>query len=236
MTASEESPTDQQIVYLTGDNAAGKSTLGQYIVDTHSDWHCVDGDRLVENDPALNELIVSVSKPTIDLLRGPFGDENLIETVKSHDAGVRTTWEPFFRVLFERLKQMKERKIVFVYHVWRQWVVDLFREYFPMSMFVELQVTRSLLLDRYVERMKEKGCDFEAVWRDAKMPNPLAMLREKYGPEYKGNEEHFKKYVEWRYIFYREPWWEEAQNNAYVINNDTFGGARDLEKILKLTP
>ena len=109
MTASEESPTDQQIVYLTGDNAAGKSTLGQYIADTHSDWHCVDGDRLVENDPALNELIVSVSKPTIDLLRGPFGDENLIETVKSHDAGVRTTWEPFFRVLFERLKQMKER-------------------------------------------------------------------------------------------------------------------------------
>merc|ERR1712137_712938 len=170
-----------------------------------------------------------MGKQAIDLMRGTFGEENLIEGVKSREAEVRTAWEPFFRALYEKLTEMKERKILFVYHVWRQWLVDVFREYFPTSTFVEVQVTRSLLLDRYVKRMTEKGVNLEAVWRDSE--GPIAVLREKYGPEYKGNEDHFKKYVEWRYIFFREPWWEETQN-TFVINNDDFDGARELEKIL----
>mmetsp|Transcript_76526 Transcript_76526/g.224619 ORF Transcript_76526/g.224619 Transcript_76526/m.224619 type:complete len:240 (+) Transcript_76526:53-772(+) len=237
MSAADEAPADQQIVYLTGDNAAGKTTLGQYIAGTHNEWHCVDGDEFVDNDPQLKEMLVGASKSVIHFLRGTFGDYligNLIEEVKKHDAEVRTAMEPFFRALFEKLKQIKESKIVFVYHVWRQWTVDVFREYFPTSTFVEVQVTRSLLLDRYVSRMAEKGVNLETLWRDGQ-GEQITMLREKHGPEYKGNEDHFKKFVEWRYIFYREPVWEEAQNNFNVINNDNYDGAQDLEKILNLT-
>mmetsp|Transcript_66086 Transcript_66086/g.132642 ORF Transcript_66086/g.132642 Transcript_66086/m.132642 type:complete len:240 (+) Transcript_66086:42-761(+) len=236
-SAAEEAPADQQIVYLTGDNAAGKSTVGQYIADKHNGWHCVDGDEFVDNDPQLVEMLVAASKPVIDLMRGAFGDYlngNWIEEVKKHDAEVRTAFEPFFRTLFEKLKQIKESKIVFVYHVWRQWTVDVFREYFPTSTFVEVQVTRSLLLDRYVSRMAKKGVNLETVWRDGQ-GEAFTLLREKYGPEYSGNEDHFKKYVEWRYIFYREPVWEEARNGFYVVSNDKYDGSQELEKILGLT-
>ena len=226
---------EQQIVYVTGFNATGKTTLGKYIGNTHKDWHCVDGDEFVDNDPELSEMIVAASKPSIHFMRGTFGDYlngNLIEQVKKHDAEVRTAWEPFFRALFVKLKQIEESKIVFVYHVWRQWTVDVFREYFPTSTFVEVQVTRSLLLDRYVSRMAGRGVNFETVWRGE--GEEITMLREMHGPEYKGNEEHFKKFVEWRYFFHREPVWEEAQNTFYVISNDNYDGAQELEKILNL--
>ena len=43
-----------------------------------------------------------------------------------------------------------------MYHIYRQSNVDIIREYFPRVKFAEVQVTRSLLLDRYVSRM-EKG-------------------------------------------------------------------------------
>eukprot|EP00440_Ansanella_granifera_P013401 gb/GFBE01014563.1/.p1 GENE.gb/GFBE01014563.1/~~gb/GFBE01014563.1/.p1 ORF type:complete len:186 (+),score=30.02 gb/GFBE01014563.1/:1-558(+) len=182
--------------------------------------------------PQLKKLLVEASTSVIGLMRGTFAAENQVEEVKRHDAEVRTAWEPCFRALSEKLKQVKERNIVFVYHVWRQWVVDLFRNYFPTSTFVEVQVTRSLLLDRYVNRMAERGMNLEAAWRDR--DGPIQMLRERYGPEYKGNEEHFKKFVEWRYIFYREPWWKQA-HNTFVVQNDNFDGAQHLENIINLT-
>merc|ERR1719420_534934 len=99
-------------------------------------------------------------------MRGTFGGENLVEEVKTHDAEVRTAWEPMFRATFEKLKQMKASKIVFVYHIWRQWIVDVFREYFPTSVIVEVQVTRSVLLDRFVDREVKDGMDHETLWRE----------------------------------------------------------------------
>mmetsp|Transcript_109871 Transcript_109871/g.190132 ORF Transcript_109871/g.190132 Transcript_109871/m.190132 type:complete len:273 (+) Transcript_109871:68-886(+) len=230
-----ENKGEQQVVYLTGYNATGKTTMGQYIADTHNEWHCVDGDEFVDNDPELKKKLVEGVGQVIHLMRGTFEDYLsggiLIEEVKKHDADVRAATEPFLRAVFEKLKQIPKSKIVFAYHVWRQWVVDVFREYFPTSTFVEVQVTRSLLLDRYVSRMAKRGTNLEAVWRDGE--GPISMLREKYGPEYKGNEQHIKKYVEWRYVYYRDPFWEEA-HNSYVVNNANYDGAQALEKILNL--
>jgi len=221
---------EQQIVYLTGFNASGKTTLGQYIARTHKEWHCVDGDEFVSNDPELLEAVQHASR-VISLMRGTFGNEHLIDEVQQHNAEVRTAWEPFFRAVFQKLKQVQQRQIVFVYHCWRLWTLDVLREYFPTSKVVEVQVTRSLLLDRFVNREVEDGWDHEARWRDDQGER-FAMLREKYGPEYKGNEDNYKKFIEWRFFFYREPI-PEAQHN-YVVDNDHFDGAQQLEKILSL--
>merc|ERR1712119_140746 len=109
----------------------------------------------------------------------------------------RTAWEPFFRMVFEKLKQIKEGNIVFVYHIYRQWTVDVFREYFPASTIVEVQVARGVLLDRFVSREVMNGVNHEKSWRDDQGER-FTMLREKYGPEYKGNEGSYKKFLEWR--------------------------------------
>ena len=61
---------------------------------------------------------------------------------------------------------MTQRKIVFVYHIYRRWTVDVFREYFPASKIEEVQVARSVLLDRFVSREVKRGIDHEAGWRD----------------------------------------------------------------------
>jgi len=228
-----ESEQVEEIVYLTGYNAAGKTSLGQYIADTYSGWHCVDGDDFVDNDPTLKDQLITASG-VIDLMRGPFGDENVIQEVKKHDAEVRASWEPFFRALFDKWKQIKQKKIVFVYHCWRQWTVDIFREYFPTSKFVEVHVTHSLLLDRFVDRQVKNGINHEALWRDDPREH-MKKLRDKYGPEYKGNEDNYKKFCEWRYFFYREPFWERQDGQIYVINNDNFDGVQELIPILNLT-
>lgn len=238
--AAGGAPAEQQVVYLTGDNATGKTSLGQYMAATHKEWHCVDGDEFVTNDPQLMELLIGASQAATHFMRGAFEDfllGNSIEGIRTHDTEVRAAFEPFFRALFEKLKQVKETKMVFVYHVWRQWIVDVFREYFPTSTFVEVQVTRGLLVNRYLSRMEnkgEKGVSPETAWKEGQ-GEEIKMLREKYGTEYSGNEEHFKKYVEWRYIFHREPVWEDARNHFHIINNDTFDGAQDLEKVLNRT-
>ena len=236
-----------EVLYLTGDNSSGKTTMGQHIADTHREWHCIDGDEFVNGDPQLLELLIAASKQVVHLMRGSFEDhldgKDLVEEAKKHDAEVKAAWEPVFRAICEKLKQVKERKIVFVYHIYRQSNVDIIREHFPRVKFAEVQVTRSLLLDRYVSRMEKgderkdpekggrAGVDLKALWRDNK-GEPITMLRERYGPEYEGNEEQFKKFVEWRYIFWREPVWEDPKNNFCVVNNDNFDGARQLETIL----
>mmetsp|Transcript_39070 Transcript_39070/g.107655 ORF Transcript_39070/g.107655 Transcript_39070/m.107655 type:complete len:230 (+) Transcript_39070:80-769(+) len=218
-----------QLVYLTGFNASGKTTMAQSVASAHKAWHCVDGDEFVENDPQLLEAIKGASA-VINLMRGTFGNGNIIEEVKKHDAEVRTAWEPFFRALFEKVKQIDERKIVLVYHCWRLWIVDLLREYFPTSKIVEVQVTRSVLLDRFVEREVKNGMNHEALWREDQGER-FAMLREMYGPEYKGNEDNYKAFVEWRFYYYREPIPEGE--NSFVVNNDNLDGAQQLEKILE---
>ena len=159
------------------------------------------------------------------------------DEAKKHEAEVRSGFEPFFRAVFEKMARIKEKKIVFVYTCWRQWIVDLFREFFPTSIIVDVQVTRSLLLDRFVKReakqFAEEGDSHEALWRDNKGER-FSMCREKYGPEWKGNEDNYKTFIEWRFYVYREPFWEGA--NGYAVNNDNFDGAQQLEKILHLKP
>ena len=107
--------------------------------------------------------------------------------------------------------------------------MDLLREYFPTSKIVEVQVTRSRLLDRFVEREVKGGVDHEALWRDDQGER-FTILREKYGPSYKGNEENYKKFVDWRFYFPRATIAEGG--GSYVINNDDFDGAQQLVSIL----
>jgi len=234
-----------EILYLTGENSSGKTTMGQHIADTHSDWHCIDGDEFVTGD--LEQLLIAASQQVVPLMRGSFEDhldgKDQIEDIRKHDAEVNAAWEPLFRAVCEKLKQVDKPKIVFVYHIYRQSNVDIIREYFPTAKFVEVQGTRSLLLDRYVSRMEKgdkrkdsekggrAGVDLKAKWRDGEGEH-MTLLRDRYGPEYEGNEEHFKKFVEWRYIFWREPVWEDPKNDFRVINNDNFDGAQELERML----
>jgi len=221
---------EQQIVYVTGFNAAGKTTIGQNIASKHPGWHCIDGDEFVHNDPTLSESMIGASQRATPLMRGTFGNEHLIDEVKQHDAEVRAAFEPFFRALFEKVSQVQESKIVFVYHCWRLWMLDVLREYFPTSKVVEVRVTRSLLLDRFVDREVKAGKDHEALWRDDPGER-FAMLRDKYGPEYKGNEDNYKKFIEWRFYFPVESISEG--HNVYVVDNDNFEGAQQLAGILE---
>jgi hypothetical protein len=61
----------------------------------------------------------------------------------------------------------------------------------------------------------------------------MTKLRDAYGPEYKGNEEHFLKFVEHRYFFPREPM-PQDKSDIFFIKNDNFEGLREMEKILGL--
>ena len=114
-------------------------------------------------------------------------------------------------------------------------MVDLFREFFPTSIIADVQVTRSVQLDRFVQReakeFEREGNSHEILWRENQGAR-FTMCREKYGPEWKGNEENYKALIEWRFYVYREPFWEGSR--SYVVTNDSFEGARQLEALLGL--
>lgn len=160
---TSESKKENQVVWLTGWPAVGKTTMGSYLRDTHN-WHLCDVDGFIDSDPPLKEIFLATVCRVFDLMRGTEGE------AKKHDAEVRTVMEPFFHALYEKMTKIKQSKIVFAYVCWRQWMVDLFREYFPKSIIVDVQVTRSLLLDRFVEReakhFEKEGNSHEALWRD----------------------------------------------------------------------
>lgn len=189
-----------------------------------------DGDEFIGSDPQLMELLTGEVARAFNLMRGT-EDE-----AKRHDAEVRAAMEPFFRAVFAKMAQIKAGKLVFVYVCWRQWIVDVFREYFPTSLIVDVQVTRSLLLERFVNReakeYEKEGKSHETLWRDDQGAR-FKLCRERYGPEWKGNEENYRKLIEWRFYVYREPFWEGE--NCYVVDNDNFKGAQQVEKILNLT-
>ena len=225
-----------KLVYVTGYNAAGKTTLGEHLAQAHDGWDCIDGDHFVEDDPENGELRSYLRNcgSVLKLMRGTFGSENLVAEVKAHEAEaeVRAYWEPFFRLLFEKLKQRtkQQRKVVFVYHCWRLWTLDVLREYFPAVKIVEVEVQKEMLLDRYVQRQVKEGVNHQEAWASPKASAELAMLREKYGPVYKGNEAHFKDYCWWRYFFYREP--ILAGRNIFIVNNDDFSASDKVGELL----
>ena len=99
-------------MWLTGYPATGKTTIGNYICDTHK-WYMCDGDEFVGNDSELEELIRGTMATGFNLMRGTE------EEAKEHDAEVRTMMEPFWRAFFEKMTQIKESKILFVYVCWR---------------------------------------------------------------------------------------------------------------------
>ena len=74
-----------------------------------------------------------------------------------------------------------------------------------------------------MNREVSRGIDHEVRWREDSGER-FTMLREKYGPEYRGNEENYKKFIEWRFYFYRESFPEEQ--NTYFVNNENFDGAQ----------
>ncbi|CAD7944278.1 unnamed protein product [Amoebophrya sp. A120] len=260
--AHEEPRQDLEIVYLTGENAAGKTSLGRYIAEKYSssNWQFIDGDEFVDSDPELNSWMKAASGKVISKMRGTFApgegdndekDARIIAEVKRHDEEVRAVMEPFFRAVFSKLKEQiiqesmpeSSKKVIFSYHIWRNWTVDLFQTFFPEGKIIEVKVDRRTLLNRFVQREIAAGLDHEARWREDPGER-FAMLRNFYGPEWKGNEENYKKFVEWRFYFYREPFWDkdadegimraDVGENIFVVNNDNFDAARELEKILEL--
>jgi dephospho-CoA kinase len=99
---------EMELVYVTGYNASGKTTLGECLAQAHEGWECIDGDEWVE-DPENHELLSLLHNGggVTTLMRGTFQSDNLVEEIKGHDAEVKAYWEPFFRLLFEKLKQTK---------------------------------------------------------------------------------------------------------------------------------
>ena len=81
------------------------------------------------------------------------------------------------------------------------------------------------------EEFEREGNSHEILWRENQGAR-FTMCREKYGPEWKGNEENYKALIEWRFYVYREPFWEGSK--SYVVTNDSFEGARQLEALLGL--
>lgn len=239
---------DKQFVYVTGHNATGKTSLGKNALKEkgflEQGWHCIDGDEFVGADPELQELLITTSQTgTMELMRGNLNlngltEEARYEQVKKHDAEVRATWEPFFRKLFERLKQhmseSKMNKVIFPYHCWRSWTIDLLREYFGNEgckcKIIEVTTDANLRYQRWVDRQVGKGLDVEKVWRE-RQGEHMTALRNTYGPEYNGNEEHFLKYVEQRYFFPREPM-PQDQSDIFFIKNDNFDGLKEMIQIL----
>eukprot|EP00933_Yihiella_yeosuensis_P065393 TRINITY_DN69166_c0_g1_i1.p1 TRINITY_DN69166_c0_g1~~TRINITY_DN69166_c0_g1_i1.p1 ORF type:complete len:277 (-),score=18.41 TRINITY_DN69166_c0_g1_i1:200-1000(-) len=259
----EDPLREVKLVYLTGYNAVGKTSLGRSFCEKHADWHCIDGDDFADNDPEFKELFAK-GAGAMNSMRGSFVEENhefiagsgefdfhsetLLAEVTKHDAEVRAAWEPFFRRLFEKLQDLiKEqgfKQVLFVYHCWRQWTLDVLQEYFGPSsssfsksrlIVVEVQTSRSVMLERFVQRQVENGVDHETIWRER--GGEVAELREKYGAVYQvtGNSGFaYKKFCEWRYFFYREPVWKAADNHMQVISNDNFQAEQELEKILSI--
>eukprot|EP00747_Dinoflagellata_sp_TGD_P201183 gnl/TRDRNA2_/TRDRNA2_74660_c0_seq1.p1 gnl/TRDRNA2_/TRDRNA2_74660_c0~~gnl/TRDRNA2_/TRDRNA2_74660_c0_seq1.p1 ORF type:complete len:200 (+),score=26.94 gnl/TRDRNA2_/TRDRNA2_74660_c0_seq1:44-601(+) len=184
----------------------------------------------------------------MELMRGNLNlngltEEARYEEVKKHDAEVRAKWEPYFRMVFERLKQhMLEKdmsKVIFPFHCWRFWKIDLVREYFGQGSegykckIIEVTTSPELRYQRWVDRQIPKGLDPEQRWRED-AGEPMTVLRNTYGPEYKGNEEHFLKFVEQRYFFPREPL-PQDQSDVFFIKNDHFDGLKEMGRILGLS-
>merc|ERR1712107_561460 len=99
-------------------------------------------------------------------------------------------------------------KVLFPYHCWRSWTIDLVREYFGQEEYeckiIEVTTEARLRYQRWVDRQVGKGMDVEKIWREGAGEH-MTTLRNMYGADYKGNEEHFLKYVEQRYFFPRQP-------------------------------
>jgi len=72
--------------------------------------------------------------------------------------------------------------------------------------------------------------DHEKRWREDEGER-FKMCRERYGPEYRGNEENYKNFLEWRFMFHREEITVDEEAGVYVVNNDNFDAAEKLEKL-----
>ena len=95
---------------------------------------------------------------------------------------------------------------------------------------VEVEVSRELLRERFVQREVSAGMDHEKLWREGE-GGRFKTCRELYGPEYKGNEESYKNFLEWRFLYPREEIKEDPVAGIYVVNNDNFDAAEKLEKL-----
>jgi len=130
-----------------------------------------------------------------------------------------------------------KHKLVFPYHCYQSCTLDLLRETFPGGpnncRVVEVEATRDLMKERFVQREVKAGMDHEKQWREDEGQR-FKMCRERYGPEYRGNEENYKSFLEWRMMFPREEIQADEAAGVYVINNDNFEAAQQLEKILNL--
>ena len=234
-----------QIIYVTGHNATGKTTLSQQIAEKHADqgWHFIDGDDFRKANPELDQSMIDASRKVIDKMRGTLGNEKLVEEVRRHEAEVQAAWQPHFTGMFHKLKEEMvatgKHKLVFPYHCYQAWTLDLLRELFPGGphncKVVEVEVTRHLMKERFVQREVKAGMDHEKQWREDEGQR-FKMCRERYGPEYRGNEENYKDFLEWRMMSPREEIVADEATGVYVINNDNFDAAPQLEKILNLTP
>jgi len=231
-----------QIIYVTGYNAAGKTTLARQLAEKHAaqGWHFLDGDELRKANPELEQSNMEASMSVIGRMRGTLGNENLAAEVRQHKAEIRSAWEPHFRGLFLALRQEMlasgKQKFVFPYHCYQLWTLDLLRQIFPggprSCKVVEVEVTRALVKERFVQREVEAGMDHEKQWREDEGER-FKTCRERYGPEYKGNEENYKDFLEWRFMMPREAIEADEEAGVYVVNNDNFDAAEqlDLEKL-----
>ena len=227
-----------QVIYVTGHNATGKTTLSQTLAEKYADdgWHFIDGDEFRKADPELGQSMVDASMKVTDVMRGTLGNENLVEEVRQHADEIRAAWEPHFIGVFHKLKEEMvatgKHKIVFPYHCYQPWTLDLLRTVFPGGTrnckVVEVEVSRELLKERFFQREVKAGMDHEKAWREDQGAR-MKLCREHYGPEY--NKEDYKKLLEWRFIFYREEIKEEPEAGVYVVNNDNFDAAEQLEKL-----
>jgi len=229
-----------QIIYVTGYNAAGKTTLSQQIAEKHADdgWHFIDGDEFRKRYPELEQSIVDASVKVMDEMRGTLGNENLVEEVRQHAAEIRKAWEPHFTGVFHQLKEemvaTKKHKVVFPYHCYQPWTLDLLRTVFPGGSrnckVVEVEVTRELMKERFLQREVNAGMEHEKLWREDEGAR-FKMCRELYGPEYKGNEENYKNFLEWRFLYPREEIKEDPEAGVYLVNNENFDAAERLENL-----
>ena len=224
-----------QIIYVTGHNATGKTTLCEQLAEKHEGWHFIDGDEFRKGHPELEQSITDACK-VIDLMRGTLGNESLVDEVTQNAAEIRAAWVPHFTGVFEKLRAEMlatgKHKVVFPYHCYHCSTLDLLRTVFPGGpgncKVVEVEVERELLKERFFQREVKAGMDHEKAWREDQGAR-MKLCREHYGPEY--NKEDYKKLLEWRFIFYREQIKEEPEAGVYVVNNDKFDAAEQLEKL-----
>ena len=51
-----------QIIYVTGHNATGKTTLCEQLAEKHEGWHLIDGDEFIKGHPELEQSITDACK------------------------------------------------------------------------------------------------------------------------------------------------------------------------------